>query len=337
MNKKTRWSSGLCLLVISGTSLAALTATEKSYVERLVNGGFVTLRDVAKNMFDAGITNTEVLDVAAEVLLQKYPRAGDDPDAVDGMAWMCKALGKSDNGRYRAVLEKVEKDSSAHRKLRGYCEEAADSLPRKAADPYIAGTVNLAALREPGSAVTPGPATTASADASTAGPSARMNPPPANKLKGYAGYELKPVTLADEAAGKKNIDKVVAKIDENLKQSVTPILTEWTASAAPATSSQKLVIEPHILGVHKPSGASRFWAGAFAGEGYIVMRVKISEQPSGKVVAEPEFYRRANAMAGAWTMGAHDNAMLQRTAGLLANYLTENYTAAVGGATGFEP
>ena len=82
---------------------------------------------------------------------------------------------------------------------------------------------------------------------------------------------------------------------------------------------------------------SRFWVGAFAGEGYIVMRVRISEQPSGKVVAEPEFYRRANAMAGAWTMGAHDNAMLQRTAGLLANYLTENYTAAVGGQTGFEP
>jgi hypothetical protein len=67
------------------------------------------------------------------------------------------------------------------------------------------------------------------------------------------------------------------------------------------------------------------------------MKVRITEQPSGKVIGEPEFYRRANAMAGAWTFGAHDNAMLQKIAGLLANYLTANYSEAVGGETGFEP
>jgi hypothetical protein len=163
------------------------------------------------------------------------------------------------------------------------------------------------------------------------------NPPPANKLQGYAGYELKAVTLAPDMAGKKNVDKVAAKVDENVQQTVTPILKEWNASAASAGNQQKILIEPSIVSVHKPSGANRFWAGAMAGSGHIVMKVRITEQPSGKVIGEPEFYRRANAMAGAWTFGAHDNAMLQKIAGLLANYLTANYSEAVGGETGFEP
>ena len=79
------------------------------------------------------------------------------------------------------------------------------------------------------------------------------------------------------------------------------------------------------------------FAGAFGGTGYVVMKVKISEQLSGKLIAEPEFYRRANAIAGAWTFGAHDNAMMPKIASLLANYLTANYTVAAGGETGWEP
>jgi hypothetical protein len=170
------------------------------------------------------------------------------------------------------------------------------------------------------------------ADPVSVGP---KNPAPAHKLQGYSGYELKPVTLAPDMAGKKNVDKVVAKVEENIQQSVQPILKEWNASA-PA-GKDKLLIEPAIESVHKPSGANRFWAGAMAGSSHIVMKVKISEQSSGKVIAEPEFYRRANGMVGAWTFGAHDNAMLQKIAGLLANYLTANYNEAVGGETGWEP
>jgi hypothetical protein len=163
-----------------------------------------------------------------------------------------------------------------------------------------------------------------------------QNPPPANKLQGYSGYELKNVTLNPELAGKKNIDKVVARVDEELKKNVGAVVTGWNASPN-AANAQKLVIEPVIDSLHKPSGANRFFAGAAAGSGRILLKVKITEQPSGKVVAEPEFYRHANAVAGAWTFGAHDNAMLEKVTVLLANYLSANYNEAVGGETGFEP
>ncbi len=162
------------------------------------------------------------------------------------------------------------------------------------------------------------------------------NPAPANKLQGYSGYELKAVTMNPELASKKNIDKVVAKVQENLTKNVGAVVTGWNSSAD-ASAAQKLVIEPYIESLHKPSGANRFFAGAAAGNGRILMKVKITEQPSGKLVAEPEFYRQANAVAGAWTMGAHDNAMLEKVTQLLANYLSLNYTEAVGGDTGFEP
>jgi len=154
---------------------------------------------------------------------------------------------------------------------------------------------------------------------------APTNPPPARPLQGYAGYELKDVTFDPSLADKKNVEKVVAKVDENMKQSVNPILHNWNATPD-SHNAQKLVIEPHLTELHKPSGATRFFAGAMAGDGYIKVKVVITEQPSGKVVAEPEFYRRANAMAGAWTMGAHDNAMLEKIAALVASYLNANYT-----------
>jgi hypothetical protein len=171
---------------------------------------------------------------------------------------------------------------------------------------------------------------------SLAAVAAPTNPPPAHKLQGFAGYELKEVTFEPSLSDKKNVGKVVAKVDENLKQSVSAILQGWNASAD-AKGEQKIVIEPRITDLHKPSGATRFFAGAFAGDGYINVKVRITEQPSGKLVAEPEFYRRASAMAGAWTVGGHDNAMLQKVADLVANYLSANYTEAVGGATGYEP
>ena len=144
---------------------------------------------------------------------------------------------------------------------------------------------------------------------------APVNPPPAHKLQGYAGYELKDVAFDPNLSDKKNVQKVVAKVDENMKRNVQPILQNWNAS--PNTkASQKIVIEPYITSLHKPSGATRFFAGAFAGDGHINVKVRIVEEPSGKVIAEPEFYRRANAMAGAWTVGGHDNAMLEKVTGL---------------------
>src|SRR3954465_9907872 len=150
MNRKiVSLALGAMAVFASVNALAALDEAEKMYVDRMLKGSWISLRDVAQSLYNTGNTNTEVLDVQAETLLERYQRSGEDRDAVDAVAWMCRALGASGNGRYRAVLERVENDKSVHRKARGHCEKAAKGLPKAASNPYTAGTVNLELLRNP--------------------------------------------------------------------------------------------------------------------------------------------------------------------------------------------
>ena len=136
-------------LLGSATSFAEMNAVDKQYVEQIIKGGFGTLRQVSENMVNTSYSNTEVLDVLAEVTLEKYPLTGADFSTVDSVAWMCRALGASHNNRYRPLLEKIADDKTVHRKLRGHCQKAAKQLPKGSENTYVAGTVNLELLRNP--------------------------------------------------------------------------------------------------------------------------------------------------------------------------------------------
>jgi hypothetical protein len=140
----------LCLILglLCAGGASALDETDKRYIDRLIKGGPDTIREVAESLFQSGSTNTEVLDVAAEVLLEKYPRASLDRNSADSVAWLCKALGGSGNNRYKAVIDEVA-DKAENKKLRGHCDKARDALPKGATNSYTAGTVNLEALRNP--------------------------------------------------------------------------------------------------------------------------------------------------------------------------------------------
>jgi hypothetical protein len=147
MNKKA-----IALLLITcfcGSAFAAMNDLDKGYVEQIIKGSWGTLRQVSENMYNTSYSNTEVLDVLAEVTLEKYPQTGADFSTVDSVAWMCRALGASGNNRYRPVLEKISDDKSVHRKLRAHCEKAAKQLPKGGTNSYVAGTVNLELLRNP--------------------------------------------------------------------------------------------------------------------------------------------------------------------------------------------
>src|SRR5262245_38924195 len=125
MNRKIITAAFGALTLLAGVNcLAALSDAEKGYVQQLVTGGPLTIRSAAQSLFNTGNNNTEVLDVAAEVLLEKYPSAGEDHDTVESLSWVCRALGKSGNSRYLPVLQQVETAEGVHRKLRGHCEKA---------------------------------------------------------------------------------------------------------------------------------------------------------------------------------------------------------------------
>jgi hypothetical protein len=118
---------------------------------------------------------------------------------------------------------------------------------------------------------------------------------------------------------------------------MTPALATWNGAAPAGAPVRTLLIETTIPEIKFINATSRVWAGAMAGSSAVILRAKISEKETGKRVAEPEFYARAAAMSGAYSIGGADNAMLVRIANRLTDYLLANYSQAVGGPSGAEP
>lgn len=125
-----------------------------------------------------------------------------------------------------------------------------------------------------------------------------LNPAPANALQGYDKYEFAPLAMGPPYAGDEGKEKAKDKIQGYLTAETQPIVAKWNQDAAGGTRGQSLLLEPRIEKLKVVSGGARFWAGALAGDSYVVIRLRISEQPGGKVLAEPEFYRKRPVWAG---------------------------------------
>lgn len=132
----------LTMLFAANTDVAQ--AGNQRTIEMLVRGGPESQREAAQNIYNGIDRNPEVLDVVAEVVLQMYQRPGFIE--VDATSWMCKALGASGDVRYRGILQEIA-DKAPEKKVRKYAEQSLGMLPQGNANPYLAGTVDLAKLR----------------------------------------------------------------------------------------------------------------------------------------------------------------------------------------------
>jgi hypothetical protein len=164
-----------------------------------------------------------------------------------------------------------------------------------------------------------------------------QNPAPTEKFSNFTRFEMSKIALPAPYAGQEANEKALAKIQENVSAKMTPLLETWNRSAAPGAPVRTLLIEPTVTDIKFINATSRVWAGAMAGSSAVIIRARISEKETGKVIAEPHFYSRAAAYSGAFSLGGADNAMLIRIATRLSDYLQANYTEAVGGRTGAEP
>jgi len=73
----------------------------------LASGGPGTIGSAAESIASTGITDPEVLDLTAQVLADIHLRNVEDHDYAETTSWLCKALGNSGNGRYKALLDEV--------------------------------------------------------------------------------------------------------------------------------------------------------------------------------------------------------------------------------------
>ncbi|MDE2406353.1 MAG: hypothetical protein KGL91_00655 [Xanthomonadaceae bacterium] len=162
------------------------------------------------------------------------------------------------------------------------------------------------------------------------------NPPPSEMLGGFDRFELKPAVLGGVYAGQPINEKALASFQRNLDQRVGAWVAAQNAKQPGRDPARTLIIEPRMEKVRFISGGARFWAGPFAGSSRVLLKLRLVDQATGAVVAEPEFYQHAKGMAGAFTFGATDNAMLIRIAAMAQQYLETNQPAAIGGPTGWE-
>jgi hypothetical protein len=233
MNKK----SFVLILVatfLGGSAFAELNDMDKGYVEQIIKGSWGTLRQTSENMYNTSYSNTAVLDVLAEVTLEKYPQTGADFSTVDTVAWMCRALGASGNNRYRPVLEKISDDKSVHRKLRAHCEKAAKQLPKGTTNAYLAGTVNLELLRNP-----PPPPSAAATPAVKGKKNAKNAKPAATPAVAAAAPAATPVAAAAPAAPAAPATVDFSKIQVGMsQQQVNDLLGPPTAQTQRMTGKQ---------------------------------------------------------------------------------------------------
>jgi hypothetical protein len=165
-------------------------------------------------------------------------------------------------------------------------------------------------------------------------PSTVQNPSPAEKFAAFGRFELQPVALNPNYAGHDANQRASARIQEHFNSRVGPIIDNWNRSALQEQKTRVMVIDPRIEHLKFIGGGARFWIGPLAGSSAVIMKVKYIDKGSGKIIAEPEFFQRAAAWSGAFTVGGQDNAMLARIVTLVADYTNRNYPEAVGGPSG---
>lgn len=125
----------------------AADVVDQRYIKQMTLGGNTSLKQAAQSIYNTGKKSTKVLDVAAEILIQRYPTA--DKKDLDTLAWVAKAIGASGNGRYHNILKEVV-DSKAHRKLRKYAKLALRKVGKPKGKQYAKGSVDLVAIRKSG-------------------------------------------------------------------------------------------------------------------------------------------------------------------------------------------
>jgi len=150
-------------------------------------------------------------------------------------------------------------------------------------------------------------------------------PQPAKiKFSTFQGFQMAPVTISQKFAKAEANQKASRKINEVLSDCMHlafPTLNELEETDSDVST---LLIQPNIEEIKFIGGGARFMVGAMAGSSAVLMKVTYSIKETGEVIAEPEFYRQANAFGGAYSMGTTDNMMLNTIAQDICTYTGAN-------------
>jgi TolB-like protein len=105
-----------------------LSSEQAKYLRMLESNNTEQQKDAAQLMVRAKYRDTVVLDVVEKILLRSYQAsANESGERIDTLSWLCKALGASGQGKYKATLSKIANEAP-QRKLKGYAEKSLNQL-----------------------------------------------------------------------------------------------------------------------------------------------------------------------------------------------------------------
>jgi hypothetical protein len=112
---------------------------------QLVSGYTASIKSVVEKNYQRQTRPLEFMDTAAEILVTQFATA-DDPVKVDMYAWICRLLTMHGGRRYAAILAQVAKGTDDS-KLRRFATLPIEKTNEVPAEPYVPGTISLAAQR----------------------------------------------------------------------------------------------------------------------------------------------------------------------------------------------
>lgn len=155
--------------------------------------------------------------------------------------------------------------------------------------------------------------------------SARMRAPEV-PLAEFSHFELAPIGMSPDVAKDDRKVAVTEEVGRKLEARLAPLVAQWNASAPTGGEKRTLVIKPSIASMHVVSTAARFWIGALSGDSTIDLDLTLVEKETGALIANQRINRSANAMAGAWSVGASDRNLADYIVDIAYEYLTSHHT-----------
>jgi hypothetical protein len=147
---------------------------------------------------------------------------------------------------------------------------------------------------------------------------------PTRPLSSFSEFELMPMVFSTAIKEEEGKLEEAQEFEQNLNDKLLPLLESWDA-ASKEGSRGTLSIETELMGLRIISGGARFWAGAFAGDSFIDMDLRLIDAGTGEEIADVRVQRNAGAMGGAWSIGKSDQNLDEYVVTIIYDYLSDNY------------
>jgi len=148
--------------------------------------------------------------------------------------------------------------------------------------------------------------------------------PPTIKLSSYKNFEFARMDYSDDVKADAPKVEVARLVEMKLRLAAESDISAWSAAANESDDGKTVIITPFMKSLRVVSNGARMWAGAFAGESFVDMELRITDKDTGELLASPTIRKAAGGMAGAYSGGGTDDSLLDYVAEIAHAYLVIN-------------